>query len=120
VHPLHLCCFSLPYILTFNLRFSFRIICADPYAKMRDMKQGMERPGRRATFTRYGVMRGMPAAAPLAIAVATYAIAYGVLASRAGVSVLEVMVQSAIVFAGSAQMAALEQWSYPLPIVSIV
>lgn len=77
-------------------------------------------PDRRVTFTRQGIVRGIRATAPLAIAVATYGAVYGVLANQAGVSVLEATLLNTFVFAGAAQMAAMDLWSYPLPMLSIL
>jgi len=72
------------------------------------------------TFTRQGVFRGLRATAPLAISVATYGAVFGVLAKQAGVSLLETTLLNLFVFAGAAQMAAMDQWAYPLPIMAIV
>lgn len=80
----------------------------------------MESQGQRVTFTRHGIARGLRATAPLAIAAGTYGAVYGVLANQAGVSILEATLLNTFVFAGAAQMAAMEQWSYPLPMVAIV
>ena len=74
----------------------------------------------RVTFTKHGVARGLRATAPLAISVATYGAVFGVLARQADVSLLEATLLNTFVFAGAAQMAAMEQWVYPLPVVAIV
>ena len=48
---------------------------------------------------------------PIAISIAAYGVVWGVLARGAGVSLLEVMLMSGLVFAGSAQFVALDLWS---------
>lgn len=72
------------------------------------------------TFTRRGVVRGLRATAPLAISVATYGAVFGVLSRQVDVTLAEAMLMNAFVFAGAAQLAALDQWIYPLPIMAIV
>lgn len=70
--------------------------------------------------TRNGVARGMRAALPVAIGVAVYGLVFGLLARQVGLSFLENLVMNVAVFAGAAQTASLELWSYPLPVLSIV
>lgn len=48
---------------------------------------------------------------PLAISIAAYGVVWGVLARGAGLSLLEVMLMSGLVFAGSAQFVALDLWT---------
>ena len=48
---------------------------------------------------------------PVAISVAAYGLVWGMLARGAGLSPLEVVLMSGLVFAGSAQFVALDQWS---------
>ena len=57
------------------------------------------------TFTAAGFRRGYAQAQPLAIGVFAYAVTFGLLASDAGLSVLEAMLMSALVYSGSAQVA---------------
>ncbi len=71
-------------------------------------------------WTAAGFRRGMVAAIPVTIGVVAYGIVFGVLARQVGLSLLEVVVMNTLVFAGAAQTAALDLWSYPLPIVAIV
>ncbi len=71
-------------------------------------------------FTRVGVLAGMRLAAPMAVSVAVYGIVFGVLARQVGMSLLETLLMNVIVFAGAAQLAALDSWVYPLPIVTLV
>ena len=70
-------------------------------------------------FTREGIARGLRATAPLAISVATYGAVWGVLARQADVSLLEAYLMNLFIFAGAAQMAAMEHWAYPLPMLAI-
>jgi len=71
-------------------------------------------------FTWNGVVRGMRAAIPMGISVAVYGVVYGLLARQVGLSFLENVTMNVLVFAGAAQTAALDLWSYPLPITAIV
>jgi predicted branched-subunit amino acid permease len=54
---------------------------------------------------------GARACLPVAISVAAYGLVWGVLARGAGLSVIEVMMMSGLVFAGSAQFVALDLWT---------
>jgi 4-azaleucine resistance transporter AzlC len=72
------------------------------------------------TFTRGGVVRGLRAAAPLAVSVAVYGMVFGILARQVDMSLLEATLMNFIVFAGAAQMAAMDFWVYPLPIATIL
>ena len=64
---------------------------------------------------------GMRTFVPLAISIAAYGVVWGVLAGQAGLSVLEVTLMSALVFAGASQFVALDMWEPGnLPILSIV
>ena len=54
---------------------------------------------------------GARACIPVVISVAAYGIVWGVLARGAGLSLLEVILMSALVFAGSAQFVALDLWT---------
>jgi 4-azaleucine resistance transporter AzlC len=58
---------------------------------------------------------------PVAISIAAYGLVWGVLAGQAGLSVLEVLLMSGLVFAGASQFVALDMWTPgALPIGSIV
>ena len=70
--------------------------------------------------TRSGVVAGFRVAAPMAVSVAVYGVVFGVLARQVGMSLLETVLMNVIVFAGAAQLAALDSWVYPLPIVTLV
>ncbi|KKC34313.1 AzlC family ABC transporter permease [Devosia psychrophila] len=54
---------------------------------------------------------GARACIPVVISVAAYGVVWGVLARGAGVSLLEVIMMSGLVFAGSAQFVALDLWT---------
>ncbi|WDR04658.1 AzlC family ABC transporter permease [Devosia rhodophyticola] len=54
---------------------------------------------------------GARACIPVAISVSAYGLVWGVLAKGAGLTVLEVILMSGLVFAGSAQFVALELWT---------
>lgn len=54
---------------------------------------------------------GARACIPVIISVAAYGVVWGVLARGAGMSVLEVILMSGLVFAGSAQFVALDLWT---------
>jgi Predicted branched-chain amino acid permease (azaleucine resistance) len=56
-------------------------------------------------------LAGARACVPVAISVAAYGLVWGVLARGAGLSVLEVVMMSGLVFAGAAQFVALDLWS---------
>jgi 4-azaleucine resistance transporter AzlC len=72
------------------------------------------------TFTRAGLRAGIYRCLPVALGVATYGTVFGVLTRQAGLSVLEAVLMSALVFAGSAQTVAVGLWATPLPILPIV
>ncbi len=75
------------------------------------------------TFTRIGALTGARQAVPIALAVFAYGLVFGVLARQAHLSLLEALLMSGAVFAGSAQFVALGLWSaphLPLPIAAIV
>lgn len=66
---------------------------------------------------------GARACLPVAISIAAYGLVWGVLARGAGLSVLEVVMMSLLVFAGSAQFVALDLWTATpasLPIGALV
>ncbi|MEM8915390.1 MAG: AzlC family ABC transporter permease, partial [Pseudomonadota bacterium] len=62
---------------------------------------------------------GAIAIMPINVAAAPVALVYGALALDVGLSPLEVILSSAIVFAGSAQFLALELWEVPVPITGL-
>ena len=72
------------------------------------------------TFDMKGVIKGARLILPIALGVATYGLVFGVLAQQAKLTVLEVLLMSALVYAGSAQLVVLSLWISPLPIGIIV
>ncbi|HLZ67889.1 MAG TPA: AzlC family ABC transporter permease [Aliidongia sp.] len=71
-------------------------------------------------FTLNGLTRGYVKTVPIAVGVAVFGLAYGLLAGQHGLSLAETGLMSALVFAGSSQMLALQLWDDPLPIAGIV
>ena len=58
---------------------------------------------------------------PVAISIASYGVVWGVLAGQAGLSLIEVLLMSGLVFAGASQFVALDMWTTgSLPIVPII
>jgi len=68
--------------------------------------------------TRAGFRRGLRLAAPLTLGLIPFGLVVGVLAEAQGLSALEQALMSALVFAGAAQILALELWADPAPIAS--
>jgi len=68
-------------------------------------------------FTRRGVWRGVRISLPMVPAMAPFGLIVGVLADSRGLSWLETVVMSALVFAGTSQLVALEAWTDPAPIL---
>lgn len=78
----------------------------------------MDRP---AASARSQFWLGVTMFIPVAISIASYGVVWGVLAGQKGLSVLEVLLMSGLVFAGSSQFVALDSWTPgSLPIVSII
>lgn len=67
---------------------------------------------RRAT-ARADILAGVRIILPVVVGVIPFALVMGALAARKGLTPLEVGLMSAIVFAGSAQFAAIELWTSP-------
>lgn len=64
---------------------------------------------------------GMRLFFPVAISIASYGVVWGVLAGQAGLTPLEVLLMSGLVYAGSSQFVAITMWSpMGLPLASIV
>ncbi len=70
-------------------------------------------------FTHKGLLRGARRTLPLAVSVVVYGTVFGALARQAGMSSLESILMSSLVFAGSAQFIALELWRTPLPVAAL-
>lgn len=62
---------------------------------------------------------GLRDIAPAAIAAVPIGMLFGAVAVSKGLSAAEVTLMSVLVFAGGAQFAALESWTYPVPVVTL-
>jgi 4-azaleucine resistance transporter AzlC len=71
-------------------------------------------------FTLDGLIRGARRALPIGLSGIPFGLVLGVLAGRAGLSVLDVLLMSSLVFAGSSQLVAVSMWANPIPVVPIV
>lgn len=58
------------------------------------------------TFTRDGVRRGFIRAQSFSLGIFVYGLAFGLIAAQAGLSALQAVLMSAVVYSGSAQLAA--------------
>jgi 4-azaleucine resistance transporter AzlC len=63
---------------------------------------------------------GLRDIAPVMVAAAPIGGLFGAVAASKGLSIAEVTLMSTLVFAGGAQFAAIELWSYPVPAAAIV
>lgn len=66
-----------------------------------------------------GTLAGMRRMAPLSLFVVAFGLAFGVAAVQRGLSDLETLLMSALVFAGASQFAALELWGPEIPLVAL-
>ncbi len=71
-------------------------------------------------FTLGGAMAGVRLGLPIALAGSVDGLVYGSLARHAGLGLGEVILASGTVYAGAAQFIALNLWSAPLPLATIV
>ena len=69
-------------------------------------------------FTGAGLRRGSRAALALSIGLAPFGLVVGMAADAKGLSLLETLLMSGLVFAGTAQLVALELWAEPAPILA--
>ncbi|MBM6579472.1 AzlC family ABC transporter permease [Microvirga sp. BT689] len=65
------------------------------------------------------IRAGLRDIAPVAVAALPIGLLFGAVASAKGMSPLEVILMSALVFAGGAQFAAIESWIQPAPILTL-
>lgn len=72
----------------------------------------------RIVFTRAGVWRGGRDSLPLWIGMVPFGLVIGVLADAKGLTFAEAVLMAAIVFAGAAQLLALDLWTDPAPILA--
>lgn len=62
----------------------------------------------------------LAAIAPVAVAAVPIGLLFGALAASKGLSVAEAGLMSLLVFAGGAQFAALELWTWPVPVAALI
>ncbi|WP_111415383.1 AzlC family ABC transporter permease [Billgrantia lactosivorans] len=75
-------------------------------------------PGARLDLA--GVLSGVRRMAPLSLFVVVFGLAFGVAALSRGLSGLEALLMSALVFAGASQFAALELWGPEIPLLPLI
>lgn len=73
-----------------------------------------------ARLTLTHLVSGFRRMAPLSLFVIVFGLAYGVAALQQGLSGLETMMMSGLVFAGAAQFATLELWGETIPLLPLV
>jgi len=73
-----------------------------------------------ARITWMGVRDGFRMAPALAVTSSIYGIIFGVLAAQAGLTFAESGIMSATVFAGAAQLVAIDSWARPAPIATLI
>lgn len=65
------------------------------------------------------IRAGLVDIAPAALAAVPIGVLLGAVAASKGLSPAETALMSALVFAGGAQFAAIEQWSHPVPVLAL-
>jgi 4-azaleucine resistance transporter AzlC len=71
-------------------------------------------------FTRRGFLAGVRRTLPVSLAAVSVAAVFGILARQVDLSILEVGLMSALVFAGASQYIAVELWAQPVPVLLII
>jgi 4-azaleucine resistance transporter AzlC len=79
----------------------------------------MSAPRKSPPFTLHGVRTGAIAGLTLLPSVAMYGIAFGIMADVAKLTAPEAVLFSAWVYAGGAQMATLQAWADPVPLLAV-
>jgi len=74
----------------------------------------------RPTFTLQGFLAGTRASAVLVPTILFYGFAFGVMAAAQSLSWLESALFAGLVYAGGAQLASLQAWAEPVPILAVV
>ena len=77
-----------------------------------------ERRGGGAAMTAAGLKRGARAALAITLGLAPFGLVVGVVADGRGLTLLETLLMSGLVFAGTSQIVALELWSDPAPVAA--
>lgn len=80
----------------------------------------MNTPAPDARLDLAGILVGIRRMAPLSLFVVIFGLAFGVAALSRGLSGLEAMLMSALVFAGASQFAALELWGPEIPLLPLI
>lgn len=75
-------------------------------------------PGAMENFTRAGMRRGARATLAITLGLSPFGLVVGVAAAAKGLSLLEALAMSGLVFAGTSQLVALELWSDPAPVLA--
>ena len=70
-------------------------------------------------MTLAGVSQGVRRLLPIAVFVVPFGLAFGAAAVEQGLTALQAIVMSALVFAGASQFAALDLWQAPMPFLSL-
>lgn len=70
-------------------------------------------------FTVHGLRAGFLAMVPLGLGAATFGALFGFLADQRGLSALETLLMSGLVFAGASQLLALELWGDPPSVLAL-
>lgn len=72
-----------------------------------------------ASFTMAGVRFGVIKMLPLTVGSLAYGLVFGVLAGNVGLSATEATIMSGMVFTGAGQVAAMDLWTMPPPLLTI-
>ena len=72
------------------------------------------------TSARHAFLRGLLAALPMTVVVGPFALLFGVVATEAGLNVIEAMLFSVSVFAGASQFAALQTMQENAPVLVVL
>lgn len=80
-------------------------------------EQGAAGGGGGGHFTRAGFRRGVRAALAITIGLVPFGLVIGVVSDGKGLSLAETLLMSGLVFAGTAQLVALELWTDPAPVL---
>lgn len=72
-----------------------------------------------ATFTLAGVRFGVIHMLPLTVGSLAYGLVFGVLAGNVGLTATEATIMSGLVFTGAGQVAAMDLWAMPPPLLTI-
>ncbi|WP_458524505.1 AzlC family ABC transporter permease [Onishia taeanensis] len=80
----------------------------------------MSSPLPSARLDRAGILIGLKRMAPISLFTLAFGLAFGVAALHRGLSGLEAVMMSGLVFAGPAQFAVLEMWGPEIPLVALI